>query len=416
MHDYRHPNVAELVKRMREEPERFILVTGPRQSGKTTAVLQALDEVGLPSRYESVDPPGQTIFRGTPETLSSDRSNFGKRDASWIYRIWEATRSEAVRSQSGFILVIDEIQQIPNWARAVKGLWDADRRFDIPLRVVILGSAPLLLQKDLGDSLVGRFELLPFTHWSFTEMSAAFAFDLKEFVYYGGGPGSARIRDHLRWTQYVRTSLVEPVIQKDVLGITRVRKPALLKQVFDFCTKKSGQIVSYNSMLRHLQDAGNISTLARYLELLSKVELVSGLEQYSGSFVQTRKSSPKLTVLNTAFMGAYSELSFAEAQSNRRFWRHLVESAVGAHLLNTGRFFNTSVYYWQERNLEVHFVLKRGPYLAAIEVKSGPQLRSSQGLYHFSKKFPRAKRLVVGANGIPLSEFLSAPASHWVRE
>ena len=143
---------------MREEPERFILVTGPRQTGKTTAVLQALDEVGLPSRYESVDPPGQTIFLGTPETLSSDGSNFGKRDASWIYRIWEATRSEAVRSQSGFMIVIDEIQQIPNWARAVKGLWDADHRFDIPLRVVILGSALLLLQKGLGDSLVGRFE------------------------------------------------------------------------------------------------------------------------------------------------------------------------------------------------------------------------------------------------------------------
>ena len=414
--DYRHRNVAELAKRMREEPQRLILVTGPRQTGKTTAVLQALREVGLPSRYVAVDEPGPSSFLALPDTGWSDAPPSGRRDERWLFRVWESASNEAFRSSTGFVLVIDEIQQISGWARTVKGLWDRDRRIGSSLRVAILGSAPLLMQKDLGESLVGRFETLQFTHWSFTEMSEAFGFDLDRYVYFGGSPGAASLRDPMRWRQYVRTALVEPVLQRDVLGITRVDKPTLLRQVFELGVRQSGQILSYNKMLGQLQDAGNTTTLARYLELLSSVGMLAGLEKYSGSFIRVRRSSPKLNVLNTAFVGALSELTFEQARSDGTFWGRLVESAVGAHLLNSGWIDGTRVYYWRGRNLEVDFVLQRGTHVVAIEVKSGRQIRNTRGLDEFLRKFPNAKKLVVGANGVPLVRFLSTPSGHWAGE
>ena len=401
---------------MREEPQRLILVTGPRQTGKTTAVLQALQEVGLPSRYVAVDEPASSSFLALPDTVWSEAPPFGRRDEQWLFRVWESARNEACRSSTGFVLVIDEIQQVPGWARTVKGLWDRDRRNGSSLRVAILGSAPLLMQKDLGESLVGRFETLQFTHWSFTEMSEAFEFDLDRYVFFGGSPGAATLRDPIRWRRYVTTALVEPVLQRDVLDITRVDKPTLLRQVFDFGVRQSGQILSYNKMLGQLQDAGNTTTLARYLELLSRVGMLAGLEKYSGSFIQVRRSSPKLNVLNTAFVGAFSDLTFEQARSDRTFWGRLVESAVGAHLRNTGRIDGTRVYYWKGRHSEVDFVLQRGAHVVAVEVKSGRQIRSTRGLGEFLGQFPTAKKLVVGANGVPLSQFLVAPSGHWAEE
>lgn len=416
MATYRHPNVAELVKRLSEEPQFLVLVTGPRQTGKTTAVRQALEVIELPSMYVAADEPGDPSFQSLPEGVALEAFPPGRRDARWLYRIWQRARLEAHRSDCGFVLVVDEIQRVPGWARTVKGLWDQDRRSGSRLRVAILGSAPLLMQQDLGESLVGRFESLPFTHWSHPLMSDAFGYGLEQYVYFGGSPGAAAFRDPMRWRRYVKTALVEPVIQRDVLDITRIDKPALLRQVFEAGVRHSGQILSFNKMLGQLQDAGNTTTLARYLELLQSVGLLAGLQKYSGSVIQTRKSSPKLNVLNTAYVGALSNYTFDEARADRTSWGHLVESAIGAHILNTGLLDDTRVYYWKGRTSEVDFVLERGHHLVAVEVKSGTQLRSARGLGEFMSRFPRAKKLVVGANGVPLSEFLQAPASYWAEQ
>ncbi|MDE0102122.1 MAG: ATP-binding protein [Bryobacterales bacterium] len=416
MADYRHPNVAELVKRLREEPRFLVLVTGPRQTGKTTAVRQALEAVELPSMYVAADEPEDSAFQSLRDGVSPRLSPLGRRDARWLYRIWQGARREALRSDTGFVLVVDEIQLVSGWARTVKGLWDQDRHSGSRLRVAILGSAPFLMQKDLGESLVGRFESLQFTHWSYPQMRDAFGYDLERYVYFGGSPGAAPFRDPVRWRRYVRTALVEPVIQRDVLDITRVDKPALLRQVFECGVRYSGQILSFNKMLGRLQDAGNTTTLARYLELLQTVGMLAGLQKYSTSVIQTRKSSPKLNVLNTAYVGALSDRTFAQARADRTFWGHLFESAVGAHLLNTGLIDETRVHYWKGRTSEVDFVLERGHHLVAVEVKSGRQLRSARGLAEFMRRFPQAKTLVVGATGIPLFDFLNAPASYWAEQ
>ena len=205
------------------------------------------------------------------------------RDTRWIVRQWEEARRTAERFGRGAVLVFDEIQKIDRWSEAVKGLWDADRARECPLHVVILGSAPMSMQAGLSESLAGRFERIPVTHWSFAEMSAAFGVSLPEYLYFGGYPrGAALRRDPDQWRDYVLRSIVEPHLERDLLSMTRVDKPALLKRLFELGVEWSGQILAYNKMLGQLQDAGNTTTLARYLDLLAASGLLAGLQKYAG--------------------------------------------------------------------------------------------------------------------------------------
>ena len=325
---------------------------------------------------------------------------------------WEHARREADRSRNGSVLVLDEIQRIPQWSETVKGLWDADQAVDRLLHVVILGSAPLLMQSGLTESLAGRFEPIRVTHWSFLEMADAFGLDLPGYLYFGGYPGAAPlIRKPAQWRDYILRALVEPNIERDLLAMTRIDKPALLKRLFVLGASCSGQILSYTKMLGQLQDVGNTTTLARYLDLLEKAGLVAGLPKYA-SRPHRQGSSPKLTVLNTALMTAGSGYAFEEARADRTFWGRIVESAVGAHLVNTATS-DIRLYYWRYGQHEVDFVLQRGPRLVAIEVKGGPRRGSLSGLEKFAGDFQPARSLLVGEGGIPLNEFLAAPAGHW---
>ena len=281
------------------------------------------------------------------------------------------------------------------------------------MHVIVLGSAPLLIQSGLTESLAGRFEPIHVTHWSFDEMADAFNFDLAEYVYFGGYPGCARfIRDEARWRDYVVGALITPNIEKDILAMTRVDKPALLKQLFELGAEYSGQILPYYKMLGQLQDAGNATTLARYLDLLSTAGLLSGLPKFSPSRQRVRASSPKLNVRNTALMTAGSGYTFAQAQADRTFWGRLVESAVGAHVLNTAAN-DVRTHYWREQTLEVDFVLRRGPRTIALEVKSGRRTRRLQGLEAFVQRFHPHRAMLVGGGGTPLDEFLTTPVGHW---
>ena len=413
MGEFRRLQVSDLLTRIREEPKHIIYVTGPRQTGKTTAVLQALNEVELRYRYVSADAADSVVFQLTPDLADDEVSRSARRDREWLVWNWRRSSHAATESPIGFVLVLDEIEQIPDWSRTVKGLWDSDRRTGVPLRVVILGSANLLLQSGLSESLAGRFEPLRFTHWSFQEMSDAFGFDIDQYVYFGGSPGAAGlVRTPDRWREYVLSALLESAVERDILAVTRVQKPSLFKQLLELGCAFSGQVLSYTKMLGQLQDAGNTTTLARYLELLSRAGLLAALEKYSGSLIQRKASIPKLNVLNTAFASAFSEYDFDDAKADRTHWGRLVESAVGAHLLNS-KSGNTRIHYWRKGDAEVDFVVQQGNKLVAIEVKSGHRRRSKRGMEEFKARFPGSKSVVVGANDVPLSEFLCVPARFW---
>jgi len=381
-----------------QEPRRFLqVVAGPRQAGKSTLVHQALAPWAAAARYASADEP----------TL---------RDGAWIAQQWEAARILArAAGRDGAILALDEIQKVPAWSETVKSLWDADTRARLKLRVVLLGSAPLLIQRGLSESLAGRFELLPVPHWSLAEMRAAFGFTFEQYLFFGGYPGAAPlIGDPSRWARYIKDSLIETTVARDVLLLSRVDKPALLRQLFELGCRYSGQILSYTKMLGQLHDAGNTTTLAHYLELLAGAGMLTGLQKFSGSAVRQRGSIPKLQVLNTALMTAQSGLTLAEAKKDPDFWGRLTESAVGAHLANLAAAGECELRYWREKNREVDFVVQSGRRVIAIEVKSGRRRESMAGMAAFQELVPKARTLLVGGDGIPVEEFLLRPPEEWL--
>ena len=420
---YERAQISTLLSRLDETPRRLIVVTGPRQTGKTWLVRQALEQLDRPGLYLPVDEPEPPLlppFPGRSEsTFEVPNAPFssisGSKDTGWLVRQWERARIGAERSDRGCVLVFDEIQKIPGWSEAVKGLWDTDRHHGRRLHVILLGSAPLLMQRGMTESLAGRYETIRLTQWSFAEMSAAFDFDLPAYIYFGGYPGAAPlVREQRRWRAYVTEAIVEPNIERDILAMQRVDKPALLKRLFELGADYSGQILSYTKMLGQLQDAGNTTTLARYLDLLAQAGLIVGLPNYAGGAYRRRASTPKLNVLDTALMSALSGYTFEEARADRSFWGRLVESAVGAHLFNTGAP-EVRLHYWRHLGREVDFVLMRGPRLAAIEVKSGVRRAgSASGLDEVRRRFDGVRTILVGDGGVPLSEFLSVPAPEWI--
>jgi predicted AAA+ superfamily ATPase len=385
---------TELKARLSEPRRRLQVVTGARQVGKTTLVEQVMAEETVPVRSVSADEP----------TL---------RGSVWLEQQWEAARLEA--DASGGILVVDEVQKVENWSEVVKRLWDEDTRRGRKLKVVLLGSAPLMMARGLTESLAGRFETLHLPHWTFPEMREAFGFTLEEYLFFGGYPGAAPLKDEpQRWRRYVLDSLIETSISRDVLLLTRVDKPALLRRLFELGCRYSGQMLSYTKMLGQLQDAGNTTTLAHYLELLKAAGMLMGISKYAGQAVRQRGSSPKLQVFNTALMTALEGLSPEEVCMDREFYGRLVESAIGAHLANAAQRGDIELFYWRAGNHEVDFIVRKGRRLVAIEVKSGRRRDQLPGMAAFADAFRPNRSLLVGGDGISIERFLSEPVGKWL--
>ena len=307
---------------------------------------------------------------------------------------------------SEYLLVIDEIQKIDNWSEVVKQQWDRDTHEGINIKVILLGSSRLLIQKGLTESLAGRFETLYLGHWSFAEMQVAFGWSIEQYVYFGGYPGSASlIKDESRWKNYINDALIETSISKDILMLTRVDKPALLKRLFELGSLYSGQILSFTKIVGQLQDAGNTTTLANYLNLLSDCGLLGGVEKYAGDIIRKRSSSPKFQVYNNALVTAQSDTSFSEVTVNPKEWGRLVESSIGAHLINHSISERYGLYYWREGNNEVDFIIEKGSKVIALEVKSGIHA-DNKGMKIFAEKYNPEKVLLVGTGGIPYADFL----------
>ncbi|MBL7794826.1 MAG: DUF4143 domain-containing protein, partial [Saprospiraceae bacterium] len=305
------------------------------------------------------------------------------------------------------LLILDEIQKIDNWSEQVKKEWDVDTRNKLALKVVLLGSSRLLIQKGLTESLAGRYEAGYVGHWSYAEMKEAFGLSPEQYVFFGGYPGAIPlIEQETRWKNYVLDALIETSISRDILLLTRVDKPALMRKLFELGCAYSGQILSFNKITGQLQDAGNTTTLAHYLRLLDTAGLLAGIEKYSPDQLRQRASSPKFQVHNTALLSAQQPNSFLEIQLQPDKWGRWVESAIGAHLLNYSLQERFQLYYWRHLNDEVDFVITNGKVVVGLEVKSGRSQRAS-GMDAFRKQFKPDKVLLIGNEGLPWQEFLS---------
>ena len=359
-----------------KEPRKFIqVVTGARQIGKSTVVKQVLQDLDMPYQFFSAD--------NVPATNSA-----------WISNCWAAARSlKENRGWECVILVIDEIQKIANWSEAVKKEWDDDTFHGRNIKVLLLGSSRVLLEKGLSESLAGRFEEIRMSHWSFREMQECFGFTLDQYLFYGGYPGAAAlIGDEDRFSQYIQSAIIEATINKDILMDTPINKPALLRQTFELGAAYSGELLSLNKMLGSLQDAGNTVTLAGYINLLDESGLLCGLRKFSVDMARRRASIPKLQVYNNALKMVYNPLTFEQAILNRKSWGRIFESGIGAYLVS--------------QDVEVDFVLRKKGAVVAIEVKSNAEKRTN-GLDKFCKLYNPQSAFIVGDGGISAEDFLS---------
>lgn len=389
---YQRSLIKKLTARLKE-PRKFIQVLmGPRQVGKTTLVQQMMTDI--PTHvFASADAVGTNSI--------------------WVEQVWETARMKTKSAEvKQCVLVIDEIQKIHNWSELIKKLWDEDSHQDLNLKVLLLGSSRLLMQQGLTESLAGRFENTYLGHWSFSEMREAFDWTVEQFVWFGGYPGSASlINDENRWKKYVSDSLIETSISKDILMLTRVDKPALMKRLFELGCLNSGQILSFSKIQGQLQDAGNTTTLSHYLDLLDTAGLLAGIEKYAGDTIRKRSSSPKFQVHNTALISAQSNSIFKEIQQQPGNWGRAVESAVGAHLLNSSLEHGWKLHYWRHRNEEVDFVLEKRNQVIGLEVKTGAS-KFTKGMKSFNEKFNPEKVLMIGKSGITWQEFLGMDIRH----
>ena len=386
---YKRAEYQTIKERIKESRKFIQVVMGARQIGKSTVVKQVLNDLDEPYRMFSAD--------NVPTTNSA-----------WIADCWAAARSlKENKGWDSIVLVIDEIQKITNWSEVVKKEWDADTFNDTNIKVLLLGSSRVLLEKGLSESLAGRFEEIRMTHWSYQEMKACFGFTLDQYIFYGGYPGAASlIHDEDRFSQYIQSAIIEATINKDILMDTPISKPALLRQTFELGAAYSGEILSLNKMLGSLQDAGNTVTLASYIHLLNESGLLCGLQKYSIDIARRRASIPKLQVYNNALKMVYNPLAFENALVDRKSWGRIVESCIGAYLVSQAFVHRFEVFYWRERDDEVDFILRKKGSVVAIEVKSNAEIKTA-GLEKFKQLFQPSKAFIVGDGGISIEDFLS---------
>ena len=372
--------LAELSRRLREPGAgRVQILSGPRQVGKTSLLLELVAQFGERALYVSADTTAAQI-------------------PGW----WETILGQAeslARKHGGAVLFVDEIPYLPNWNRHVKTAADHIARFKIPLHLAVSGSSAIHLGKGAKESMAGRFERLRLLHWPPAELIRCFKLEtgagVLQYVECGSFPGGvALLGNPDRWRAYLRDSIVEPAIGRDILNLESVRKPALLRQVFAVSIGHPAEIVSLQKLAGELVEKGALDTIAHYLELLEEACLVAGVRKYSERMIRQRASPPKLMVLNNGLMAAAGPAPVAARDPVR--WGRWVENACGALAWNAGQ----QVMYWRAEPLEVDWVIEGSWGAYAVEVKTGAyRIQDLAGLLEFCRLYPRFKPLLLCNEG-----------------
>ena len=331
------------------------IVQGPRQVGKTTGVLYFLKSQKKTYHYISMDGILENEF-------------------TYLLREWQ----KAIDKKSAYF-VVDEIQKVSNWAEIIKKIYDEKSRSTVhnKIKIILLGSSSLKIQKGLTESLAGRYQIITVFHWNFIETNKLVFLSLERFLEIGGYPGGYQfIKNQDMLESFIKLSIIEPVINMDILPFSRIQKPALFKQVFELLCSYPAQEISYTKLLGQLQDKGNTDLIKTYISFYEKAFLFKSLQKFSAKAVKIKSSAPKVIPLSPC-------LSLFSQQKNNP--GRVFESTVGTQLLR----LNGELYYWRERDKEVDFVFCFRKKIYGIEVKFGPKKRFS-GMEAFLKKFKKA--------------------------
>ena len=368
-------------QRLAEPPPGHVQVlTGPRQVGKTTLLLELAKHWGKRALYIAADTPEASL-------------------PGWWEQQWQ--RAEQLAQDRGAVLLIDEIQYLAHWSRLLKAGIDRLRRERIALHVVVSGSSSLHIGKGARETMAGRFERLQLLHWSAAELAERFGVSaakaVEQAVQYGSYPGAVSLLSNVnRWRDYVRHSIMEPAVGRDLMMLETIRRPALLRQVFALCTGHPSEIISLQKLCGQLTDKGSLETVAHYLHVLEEAYLVAAIPKYSEKALRQRSAPPKLVVLSNAFLASTSNRPPPQSDTEPERWGRWVENACLAHAWNAGQ----QVCYWRAEPYEVDMVLNGAWGRWAIEVKSGPYgLNDLTGLLEFCRRHRQFSPVVLFNSG-----------------
>lgn len=351
---YTYTEVLQTLRqRLREPaPARAQILSGPRQVGKTTLLGEIAAEWGGQAIYAPADVQAALL-------------------SGWWENLW--SQAERLAGRRPAVLLIDEIQGLPDWSRLLKSKLDYIKRRRMPLHVVVSGSSALQLGHGARESMAGRFERLRLLHWPVRELAQRFQISavagVEQVVRFGSYPGAvAFLPDYARWRDYIKDSIVEPAIGRDVLMMEAIRKPALLRQVFAVCVGHPAEIISIQKLCGQLAERGALDTVAHYLHVLEEACLVAAVPKYSRKIVRQRAAPPKLVMLNNALLSVVGGREPPQAERDPERWGRWVENACLALAWNAGQ--NPS--YWRTEPLEVDMVLDGSWGRWAVEIKTGP--------------------------------------------
>jgi predicted AAA+ superfamily ATPase len=359
------PFIDELENNITNHSQFIQVILGPRQVGKTTGIGLFLKKYKKP------------YVECTADDIKTDAY-------SWLNEQWQ--RASELGDET--LLVIDEIQKIHDWSSHIKQLWDSQRKIKTKLKLILLGSSSLQLQEGLSESLTGRFQVIRAYHWGYNESNKLKKMSLKDYLTFGGYPGSyTLIKNQKNWNTYIQQSIVDTVIDKDILRHAKVKNYALFKQTFHLLASLPAQEISYTKLLGQLQEKGNTDLIKYYIQLFEGAYLFRAIQKYNTKSFKVKTSSPKIIPLGMALIDRF-------IYSKETELGHIFEAAVGAKLIQA---FGDNVYYWRDGDFEVDYVIELDSKIIAIEVKSG-KAKSSKSLTAFQKKFPKSNVIFINSD------------------
>lgn len=355
------PFIKVLQNNLKKNPHLLQVILGPRQIGKTTTL----------GKYLKSSFQGDYIYESADKVFNSNES--------WLLELW--TRSLKEKKT----LIIDEIQKCENWSEIIKVLWDKKQKNGEQLTCILLGSSSLSIQKGLTESLTGRFQQINAYHWNFEESKRGYNLSFDDYLKFGGYPGSYTMMKDSDWANYVKNSIINTVIEKDILQNSRVKSPSLFRQAFELLCSYPCHEISYTKLLGQIQDKGNVDLIKHYINLYEGAFLIKSLEKFSLNKIKLKKSSPKILALAPALY--YLTVLDDYTAKEQGF---VFEALVGSQLVRTG----IPLYYWREGNHEVDFVLQQGRKIWGVEVKSGRN-KKAKSMIKFLEKHPNAEPVYI---------------------
>lgn len=359
---------------------RVVVINGARQTGKSTLARLIMDGIsGAELRYLD-----EAVVRSAAQ---ADPALFVRHDG---------------------LLVLDEVQRVPDLLLAIKHEVDVDPR---PGRFLLTGSARLLALQDIPDPLPGRsetIELWPLSQGEIDRTAAGFVDavfehgaeltvpesslrreDYLERALRGGYPEAVRRTDLGRRARFFE-SYVSDLISRDVRQVSEIERPADMRRLLNLIAASMATLAVPAAFANHLRLPA--STVKRYLDLLELLYVVRRIPAWSTNLTTRAVATPKLMVVDSGLAGHLAGMTLKRAKHPTAPVCPIMENFVLGELARQLSWADEPVrlYHYRDRDKnEVDAILERASgEVVAVEVKAAETVRSEdfRGIQHLMRR------------------------------